>query len=156
MTVASHRAAVMAMLLQVPSIGRVHPSVRFVREESKFREAYLWAPPGGLQHVRGWHLQSPTTERRSWGMGRVLLKHTWSIRGYLVLNLQEESQLVFDDLCEAVGVAHEGDRTLGGVSTAEELGGETSGVQKLEAGEVMFCSTLCHSALLQLETWEYA
>lgn len=156
MSVATHRAAIVAMLQAVPNIGRVHQSVRYVREESKFRAAYEWALPGGLPHLRGWHVGSCTTERRSWGMGRVLLKHTWPIRGYLVFNLDEESLLVFDDLCEAVGVAHEADRTLGGVSTAEELGGETSGVQKLEAGEVTFCGVLCHSALLQLETWEYA
>jgi hypothetical protein len=155
MSVAAHRAALLAMLLAVPSIGRVHESVRYVREESRFRADYEWAPEGGLAHLRGWHIGSCTTARRTLGLGRVLLRHTWPIRGYLVFNLEHRSQLVMDDLCEAIGAAHETDRTLGGVSTAEELGSDADGVQKLEAGEVLFCGVLCHSALLQLETWEY-
>ncbi len=157
MSVDTHRAALVALLLSVPDIGRVHESVRFAREESDFHQHYVWALQGGMHHVRGWHLGSPTTARSSWGMGRVRLRHTWPIRGYLSLNVDERSSVVMDRLCEAIGQAHEADRTLGGVSTAEEaLDGGLSGLQKVEAGEVLFCGVLCHSALLQLETWEYA
>lgn len=155
MSVALHRAALVAMLQRVPDVGRVHEYERYLREEARMQELYVWAAPGGMPHVRGWYVGNCRTRRRTLGLGRVLLRHTWPIRGFLVLNDEERSSIVFDDLCEAIGAEHEADRTLGGVSTAEELGSDVDGVQKLEAGPALFCGVLCHSALLQLETWEY-
>ncbi len=155
MSVAAHRAALVALLQGVPDVGRVHEFERYLREESRMQELYVWSASGGMPHLRGWYVGNCRTERTTIGLGRVLLKHTWPIRGYLVFNDEERSSVVFDDLCEAIGAAHEADRTLGGVSTAEEIGGGPDGVQKLEAGPVLFCGVLCHSALLQLQTWEY-
>ena len=156
MSVATHRAALVGLLNGVPGIGRVHEYQRYSREESTFRSLYLWGEPPMQPHLRGWQVSHPSEERRTLGVSRVLKKHSWALRGYLVLNDEFASELVFDGLCEAVADAYQADPTLGGVCAAEMWGDGPDGVQKLDAGPVLFCGVLCHSAVLQLETWEYA
>ena len=156
MSVATHRTALVALLNTVPDIGRVHGFQRYVREENAFKAVYLYTAPPMTPHLRGWQVSHTSEQRRTLGLGRVLRKHGWTVRGYLTLNDEEQSELVFDGLCEAVADAYEADPTLGGVCTAEMYGDEPDGVQKLDAGPVVFCGVLCHSAVLQLQTWGYS
>lgn len=156
MSVATHRAALVSLLNSVPDIGRVHEYQRYSREENTFRGLYLFNAPPMQPHLRGWQVSHTGQERRTLGVGRVLKQHFWTLRGYLVLNDGFASELVFDDLCEAIADAYQADPTLGGVNTAEMFGDGPDGVQKRDAGPVLFCGVLCHSAVLQLETWEYA
>ena len=156
MSLATIRTGLVALLNSVPDVGRVHAFERFARQESAFRAFYVWDNPAGDAHIRGWQVSNRGIERRTLGLGRTLDKHTWQIRGYLSWNDGYESELVFDDLVERIRAAHLADPTLGGLSTAEMWGDGPDGMQKAEAGPVMFCGALCHSAVLQVETWEYS
>jgi hypothetical protein len=156
MSLATHRAALVAMLESVADVGVVNAFERFARLESEFRKFYVWDQPSGDAHIRGWQISNKAIERRTLGLGRTLDKFTWHIRGYLSWNDGYESEIVFDDLVERIRAAHLADPSLGGVCTAEMWGDGPDGMQKSEAGPVMFCGALCHSAVLQVETWEYA
>lgn len=155
MSLATVRTALVALLRAVPNVGVVHDYQRYVREEDKFRQLYVYSGAGIDPHVRGWQLSNTDIQERSLGMGRVLNGFTWAIRGYLSLKDDTATELQFDALCEAIRAAYRANPTLGGVCTAESLDGGPDGIQKLGAGPVLFCGVLCHSALLQLTTWEH-
>jgi hypothetical protein len=155
MSVDTIRAALVAMIERVPLIGQVHDYQRYAREEADFRRLYEWQMPSGDLHLRGWQISHVACTERTLGIGRVLKKHTWRIRGYLGLNDGYASEKVFDGLCEAIAGEYRLDETLGGTCTAEAVGEDDDGVQKLDAAPVLFCGVLCHSATLELRTWEY-
>ena len=58
MSLATHRAAIVALLGGVADIGQVHAFERYAREESAFRTLYLYTPAGGEQQVRGWQVSN--------------------------------------------------------------------------------------------------
>lgn len=156
MSLATARAALAAMVAAVPSVGQVHDYARYARLESDFQNLYLYTPPdGGVPHLRGWQLSNTGIEEFELGIGRVLNKHKWTLRGYCSLNDAMASEKVFDDVGEAIRSAFRADPTLGGVCSAEALGNGPAGMQKTDAGPVMFCGVLCNSIVLQCETWEY-
>lgn len=157
MSLATHRAALVALWRTVPGIGRVHEYQRHARTEGEFRAHYLHTLPDGTQQLRGWQLSNPAISERSPGVGRVLCGYTWVWRGYLAWDDAKATELTFDALVEAARSAFRADPTLGGVATAE-AGPEDGldGVQKADAGPVLFCGVLCHSAVLRLTTWDYA
>ncbi|MDP3224281.1 MAG: hypothetical protein Q8M96_14215, partial [Rubrivivax sp.] len=93
MSVATHRAALVALLHSVPDIGRVHEFQRYSREESVFRSLYIYDAPPMLPHLRGWLVSHTDQERRTLGIGRVLIKNAWTVRGYLVFNDEHRSEL---------------------------------------------------------------
>lgn len=151
------RTQLRALIAAVPNIGQVHDRERYVREEAKFRQLYLYTPAGGQEQLRGWWLRRSGTEERSLAVGRTLNVHTWQIRGYMTLNDEQASELAFDALIEASRDAVRADPTLGGVCMQSPLAGgnNTDGLQVLESAPVLFCGVLCHSALLELKTWSY-
>lgn len=154
MSAATHRAALVALIQSVPEVGRVHAYQRYAREEAAFQAHYLYTLAGGKKQLRGWQVSRVSVVERTVGVGRVLNEHSWQIRGYLALEDALASELVFDDLVEDIRAAFRADPTLGGVSTAEPIGDE-DGIQMRDAGPVIFCGVLCHSALLTLQTREY-
>lgn len=154
MSAATHRAALLALLQAVPAIGRVHDYQRYAREESAFRSLYVYEPATGPSQLRGWQISRVGVAERTVGLGRVLNEHTWRIRGYMALRDADATETEFDALVEAIRAAFRADPTLGGASTAEPIGDE-DGVQMRDAGPVLFCGVLCHSALLEVQTREY-
>ncbi len=158
MSAATVRAALVALVASVAGIGRVHDYQRYAREPRDFAEHYLWADVanGGLEHIRGWQVSRTSGGERTLGVGRVLINDGWTIRGYMTLNDALRSELAFDDLVEAIRDAYRADPTLGGACSAEMFGNGPDGVQLADAGPVVFCGVLCHSAALSLETWRYA
>lgn len=154
MSAATHRAALVALLLAVPNVGRVHDYQRYAREDSAFRTHYLHTLPGGAKQLRGWQISRVGVAEQLVGVGRVLNEHSWWIRGYLALDDAAATELAFDGLVEDIRAAYRADPTLGGLSTAEPIT-EEDGIQMRDAGPVMFCGVLCHSALLTLQTREY-
>jgi hypothetical protein len=153
-TLAQIRAAILAKHQAVANVGNVFDFERYVRDEAKFRDLFL-VDIGGVRQVRGWWWRRASTVERSVSTGSVMNVHTWQCRGYLALNDEQESEKTFDDLIEAFRDAVRADPTLGGVCEQNSMSGEDDGVQVIDAGPVMFCSVLCHSAVLQLRTWSY-
>ena len=152
MSLATHRAAIVALLGGVADIGQVHAFERYAREESAFRTLYLYTPAGGEQQVRGWQVSNTAIDEHSNGRGRVVNTYTWRIRGFMSLADAQASELTFDALGEAVRAAYRADPTLGGIAQPDDT---LDGIQKADAGPVLFCGVLCHSALLNLNTREY-
>jgi prophage DNA circulation protein len=149
------RAALLALVTAVPAIGRVHDRERYVRDEAKFRELYLFRLPTGVQQLRGWWLRRAATMERSLGVGRNVEVHTWQVRGYMALEDDTATEHAFDELIEALRDAVRANAELGGVCQQGPIDDNTDGLQVVESGPVLFCGVLCHSALLQLKTWNY-
>lgn len=151
------RDALRALIAAVPNVGQVHNRERYVREEGKFRQLYLYTPAGGSEQIRGWWLRRVGTQERTLGVGRNLEVHTWQVRGYMSLNDTDASEVVFDGLIEAMRNAVRADPTLGGVCEQSPLqdGDGSDGLQVVDSAPVLFCGVLCHSALLELRTWSY-
>lgn len=150
------RSALVAMIAAVPEVGRVHAWQRYSREENEFQQLYVWAGAQSVDHVRGWCVRNVNGEERTLGVGRVLMKDSWEVRGYLSLNDELASELIFDGLIEAIRAAYRADPTLGGACAAEMWGDGPDGVQKADSAPVIFCGVLCHSAVLTVDTWRYA
>jgi hypothetical protein len=154
-TLAEIRAAIVAAMQAVPDIGAVHSHERYTRDEAKFRELYVITPSVGAKQLRGWWLRRTATEETSISTGTVMNVHTWQWRGYMALNDEDGSELVFDELIEAYRDAVRADPTFGGVCEQNSMTDAEDGVQVINAGPVTFCGVLCHSAVLQLKTWSY-
>lgn len=155
----AHRAAIAAALASVPEIGIVHDRERYAASNDAFRQLYVYTPPGGIPHIRGWWLRRQATAERSPNLARSINVHTWAIHGYLAFSDAAASELVLDGLVEQFRTVVRADRTLGGVCQPGPLAGagsdSTDGVQVTDAGPVTFAGVLCHSIVLQLETWSY-
>lgn len=155
MTLATHRDALVALLESVPAIGMVHGFERYLRDETAFRAAYLYTPLVGDAHLRGWWLRNTAIRETELGVGRLLVRYSWRVRGLMALQDALATELEFDELTEAVRAAYRADPTLGGLSTAEVEADTDAGMQKSDAGPVMFCGVLCHAVTLDLTTREY-
>lgn len=151
------RDALKALFLTVPNVGQVHRYERYFRDESKFKDCYVYTPAGGTKQLRGWWLRRKATQESSLGVGRTLEVNTWSIRGYMSLNDEAESELEFDAVIEAMRDKVRADPTLGGICEQSPLndGDNTDGLQLLDSAPVLFCGVLCHSAVMELRTWSY-
>lgn len=156
-SVAQIRSALYLMVAGVPEVGLVYDRERYVRDEAKFRTLFIYTPAGGEPQVRGWWLRRTKTQEYSANTQRVINVHSWVIRGYMALNDQAGSELVFDGLVESIRHAYRADPTLGGVCQLGPLQGAdgSDGIQLDDTGPVSFCGVLCHSAALSLRTWSY-
>ena len=161
-TLAATREALVALLRTVPAVGQVHPCERYASDDRGFKAAYQYRHTdpatdgfGADAHIRGWYLRRAATSELN-ANGRILNEHTWQMRGYLSFNGAVDSELIFDDLVERMRDAARLAGNLGlpglqGTSTAEERG-----LQVASAGPVWFAGALCHSAVLQLKTRNWA
>jgi hypothetical protein len=78
----------------------------------------------------------------------------WRISGFLSLDDANQSEIVFDNLVEAVCDAFRADETLGGLIAGTVMDNpNVAGIQVEDSGPVMFAGVLCHSARLVLYTW---
>ena len=161
-TLAQSRLALASVLRAVPGVGQVHEQERYASNEQAFRALYVHTHSdpatdavGDKAHIRGWFIRRVATTEMTEN-GRVLNEHTWNIRGYLAFQDDIASELVFDELVERMRDAVRTDPSLGlprllGASVAQERG-----VQVASAGPVFFCGALCHSALLEVRTRNWA
>lgn len=159
MSLALIRSALVAMHSGLPNMGRVHGRERYAREEKHFRDLYTVSNSTdvlvGQAHVRGWHWSRVATSEALVSTATSVVKHRWQCRGYLSLVDEADTAGAFDGLVEVLAGAYRANSTLGGVADASPMDAEGFGVQVLDAGPVVFCGVLCHSARLQLTTWSY-
>lgn len=155
MTVATHRAAIKALIEGVADAGVVHDHEPYGRTEVDFRGLYGWTPEsGGATQVRGWFIQRTRTVETVAGNGRTINAHTWRVRHFMGLDDAGATELTFDDLVEAVRRAYRADVTLAGAVQPGPLG-QQSGFQVTDSGAVYLAGVLCHAATLSLTTYEY-
>lgn len=149
----THRAALVAQIAAVPAVGVVHDSEPYGRTEAKFQALYAYTPAGGAKQVRGWFVRRTGTRERELGLGRTLNAHTWQVRGFMALDSDAGTELVFDELIETVRQAYRADPTLGGVAQLSPADG--AGMDLTDSRPVVFAGVLCHSAVLTLTTHAY-
>lgn len=148
------RAALVALVAAVPGIGQVHDRERYSRDEAKFRQLFV-TRVDGTDQLRGWWLRRAATMERTLGVGRNMEVHTWHVRGYMALADDAATELAFDELIEALRDAVRANAELGGVCQQGPIDSPTDGLQVINSMPVLFCGVLCHSALLELKTWNY-
>lgn len=154
MTVATHRAAIKALIESVTDAGMVHDHEPYGRTEVDFRRLYAWTDTSGATQVRGWFVQRTRTVETVAGNGRTINVHTWRVRHFMSLDAEGATELIFDDLVEAVRRAYRADVTLGGAVQPGPLG-QQSGFQVNDSGAAYLAGVLCHAATLSLTTHEY-
>lgn len=161
-TLAQSREALLQVLRTVPGAGVIHDRERYAASEQAFRTLYVYTPTdpdvdafGVKPHIRGWYMRRTATTEVTEN-GRVLNEHTWSIRGYMAFQDEMGSELVFDELVERMRDAVRVNPTLGLASLLGASVATERGVQVASAGPVFFAGALCHSALLELRTRNWA
>lgn len=153
MSVATHRAALAALLRSVADVGIVHDEEPWARAEQAFRELYSWDAGDGTRQLRGWWLRRTRTAEQQLGVGRTLNVHTWTVRGFMALS-PPNSGKAFDDVIEAVRRAYRADVQIGGAVDPGPLD-RVSGFQVQDVTPVVLAGVLCHGATLQINTYEY-
>ena len=140
------RTAIVATLNTVAGIGLVHRFERFADMQSDFRAFY---ETDGK--VLGWFVRRKTTRETEASSLHNTVIHTWDIRGYMSLNDETETEVVFDTLIEAARTAVRNNPTLGGAVDTTVVDGKV-GLQLDDSGPAMLSGVLCHSARLSLST----
>lgn len=143
------RDAIAAAMATIPDIGKVQKFERFAKAEKEFKVFY--------EHqgqIRGWNIRRITRNENSQGLGISNVVNKWRISGFMSMADADASELVFDDLVEAVCAKFRADEMLGGLIAGTWLENpNVAGVQVEDSGPVMFAGVLCHSARLILYTW---
>lgn len=151
MSLSTVRAAIKATLQSVTDIGVVHDYERYSHDLAKLKTLYYSAPHSQL---RGWFIRRVKTAETGILPPRYLEQVTWQIRGVMALDDAGASELVFDELLDAIRDAFRADRTLGG--TVTKIGrlqpNAERGLQLDDSGPVLFGGVLCHGARFSLLT----
>ncbi|XHS78501.1 hypothetical protein ACFJGW_00590 [Burkholderiaceae bacterium UC74_6] len=151
-TVTEIRQALKAQIEAVDGAGMVHDHERYGTTERFFRDNYAWDGENGAKQIRGWFIRRKRTLERTIAVGRIYNAHTWIARCFSGLADGGESEIEFDEMVERVRAANRADENLGGLVQPGSLD-EVSGWQLIDSTPVYFAGVLCHSALLQLTTY---
>jgi hypothetical protein len=151
MNAATIRAAIHRHLLAVPAIGKVHLFERYAKKQDDFRKLYV----SDDKTLLGWHIRRLNFTRRVLtDLAEDVVTH-WEIRGFMALEDDQQSELAFDDLIDAITVhftrplLDEAAKALNGVDLTV---GEDSGLQLTDQQPVLLGGILCHQARLSLRT----
>lgn len=145
------RTALVALVAAVPDAGIVHPYQRYAASLPALKELYV-SDIGGGPKLRGWYVSRIAVRESSVAPGCHEVVNDWLIRGYMALEDVTGSEIVFDNLVEAIRDRLRGDDTLGLFGTTVFENEETSGAQAPEIGPVMFAGVLCHAARIAIST----
>lgn len=155
MSLSAVRAAIVTRLSAVADIGIVHERERNAPDLNRLKALYF--SPAHNQ-VRGWYVRRMAIAESGNVLSRTVEQARWRIVGVMSFDDAAASELVFDDLIDAVRKAFALDETLAGTvdqcSDPESSAGLT-GLQLDDAGPVMFGGVLCHAARLSLTTTRY-
>lgn len=149
-TQADIRAAIAAKIESVADTGIVHEFERYAKTASELKTLYLTG-----DKLLGWNIQLVTRRRKQPGLGRWIVTITWRLTAYQSFEDASASQIAFDVMVESVDRAFRDDVSLGGllsIGTVIEEQDDLQGMQLDDAGPVLFCGVLCHSARCTLMT----
>lgn len=145
----------MARLNAVPSIGRVHAYQRYAHNLKDLAGLYR---SDAHNQLRGWNVSRVATSESGNRQAHNVEIIRWRILGAMALDDAAGSELVFDDLVEAVRKEFAEHETLGGTvaqcSDPDNANGET-GIQADDIGPGTFAGVFCHLARLSLLTVRY-
>lgn len=150
-TLADIRAAIVAELQAIASIGIVHDYERYAKGEGEFRTLYLYDLGGGEKQIRGWYLRRVGTTQTREVMGSHEDVHQWQLRGFMAIDDASASEKAFDDLIEAIRERFRVNDSLSGL-IASIYSPEGKGVEVAESQPVLFGGVLCHSVKLRFFT----
>jgi hypothetical protein len=134
------RHAILDKLSSLEDIGKTH------NRQSDFNDMYLEG-----QKLKGWTISRVSTREKPFDTHTNIATHTWKIRGYLALEDEIESELIFDDLIELIRDEFRSDDTLGNVVSSTYVG-EQAALQLDDVGPATFAGVLCHAATMTLFT----
>lgn len=154
MSVSAIRSAIVANLLAVADIGRVHAYQRYA---VNLRDLAALYRSDAHQQLRGWYVTRLAMAETNNIQARTVEVIRWRIFGAMALADGDSSELIFDDLLEAVRDRFASDESLGGsVDQCSEPGGDgETGLQIDEQGPATFADVLCHTARCSLLTVRY-
>jgi hypothetical protein len=151
-TSAQIRAAIVATMQTVPSIGVVQDRERYAKDMGALKAVYQ-APGLGL---RGWFVRRQQIVETDRIQPRSIEYVRWRIQGVMAFDDANASELVFDDLVEQLRDAFRANDTLGGtVAQCALAGGKDAGLQLDDAGPVSFAGVICHGARCSLTTQRF-
>jgi len=141
------RDAIVAVLERVPDIGRVYSREKYSRTLKKLEQFYVVDDvlAGGFVRRVAFQRVSPD------GGHTFVVYTTWEIHYFRGFQEEESSELVFDQLIDAMDRAFVLDQTLG--ETIDTIVGEQqSALQLVSYQPAMFAGVLSHYARLRLVT----
>lgn len=151
---ATQRAALVALVAAVPDVGVVNDHQPYATQLRDLHNFYVWpGADGNTPQLRGWHLRRVRTTETEPGVGRTVNAHTWELTGYMALDEATDSEIVFDELVEAIRRAYRLDPTLAAAAPMSPANG--AGMQVLRSLPVLFANVLCHSVVMQVTTHAY-
>jgi len=140
------RAAIVAKLESVPNIGKVHPYQRYADDMEKLAQLFVIE-----KQLLGWYVaRKGIAEERDGCQRRVTVD--WQIVGFRGWSDADQSQLLFDDLVDAIREAFRTTKKLG---DAEPRGPSKAGIQVEDDDSVLFANVLCHRVRLALQTTQF-
>lgn len=147
MSVATIREAIAATIETVPAVGQVQRFQRNIRNTAELIATY--GIPGN--RILGWSISRLSARETMATSTYNTIVHRWEIRGYMGLRDEDETEIAFDILIEAVRSAFRDNDDLGGAVDTTTVG-DSAGAQLIESGPGSFMKTLVHAARLILET----
>ncbi|MEQ8605182.1 MAG: hypothetical protein RIB45_17860 [Marivibrio sp.] len=140
------RAGVLAFVNATPGVGVTHGYQRYAHKVSDFKSLYAQGEKvlGFFITRTGW-----SCEEHDSATNRIV--NRWTIRGFMALEDEAESEVLFDQALEAMRQQFNTDETLGGVVDTTIVDGR-AGLQLESQEPVMFAGILCHQARLTLST----
>lgn len=141
-TTSQIRGAILAKVEPIPSIGPVHAYERYTSQQSKLKELYTL--DGKLI---GWNLRRAGFKKTALGDAIYLMRSKWELTGYMSLEDDDQTDLKFDLLCDLVQLQLSNDPTFGGLGAWPENYEINAKIEP-----VMFCSVLCHQAVITFDT----
>lgn len=153
MSVSTLHGALVALISDIPNIGRVHAFERYAADKGALANLYKAEIDGAMQ-LRGWFVRRVKTVEERQAKKAFMDTHTWVVRGFMALSDADASELTFDALIEAVRDALRDWLTHTSASASVVLG-EDQGPQVAQSGPVMFSGVLCHSVTITFNTRDF-
>lgn len=148
------RTTIVAMLRAIPDIGIVHDHERYVSDLGKLRDLYAWQPPDArsAKQVRGWFIRRVKKDESHLGNFKYDIENTWQIKGFMSLNEDMQSEIIFDGLIESISEVFRRPSQLNMVQNQLKQGVVAHGITLIDSQPVNFTGVLCHAATLELFT----
>lgn len=146
------REAIVAKLQNVPGIGRVQAYQRYSDDLASLSDFYM----DGDGLLLGWYVRRVSVDEGR--IGKQTPEVTkWEIVGFRAVVDADESELLFNDLIDAVRAAFRDDAWPSlGRDVHTRVGEGESGIQVKTIEHVVFgAGVLCHSATLGLTVHRY-
>lgn len=142
------RERIAAILASVDGMGRVHEYLRLAKNRDAFYAVFAHETAQGAKEVNAWMITRNKTPSERGPMQVVNRDHHFRFYGLRAVNDAEASELVFQELVEAIQRKFDSEFTLGGLAI------NSGPVQVLVVEHRDFSNVLCHAAELEYRVQE--